>query len=188
MSAATTWACYPHGTRVVQEDEPTFDCVEADRSGCSWERVGSAGCQLDGCAGLNPDGVCPNDYGVTCELVFAEPSNMDDDPLRAPVDWDELADRRWREERGLRMKSAACICTETVLDVDCPIHGGAAAAIAVEAIDRGQAIMAQPPGRCELCGAVEETRPYGPNGEEVCFSCGMKDEAAAKAAFDRRFA
>jgi len=29
---------------------------------------------------------------------------------------------------------------------------------------------------CQLCGAIEETRPYGPNGEEICFSCGMKDE------------
>lgn len=39
--------------------------------------------------------------------------------------------------------------------------------------------------RCELCGAVAETRPYGPNGEEVCFHCGMKDEAAAKRGFNR---
>lgn len=34
--------------------------------------------------------------------------------------------------------------------------------------------------RCELCGKIEETRPYGPNGERVCFDCGMKDEAAAQ--------
>ena len=34
--------------------------------------------------------------------------------------------------------------------------------------------------RCELCGKVDELRPYGPNGERVCFDCGMKDEAAAK--------
>jgi len=33
---------------------------------------------------------------------------------------------------------------------------------------------------CELCGRVAELRPYGPNGEEVCFQCGMKDEEAAK--------
>lgn len=33
---------------------------------------------------------------------------------------------------------------------------------------------------CELCGKSAETRPYGPNGEEVCFDCGMKDEEAAK--------
>jgi len=31
--------------------------------------------------------------------------------------------------------------------------------------------------RCELCGVIEECRPYGPNGEQVCFSCGMKDKA-----------
>lgn len=31
---------------------------------------------------------------------------------------------------------------------------------------------------CELCGEIEETRPYGPNGERVCFDCGMKDRRA----------
>lgn len=38
---------------------------------------------------------------------------------------------------------------------------------------------------CELCGAVEETRPYGPNGERICFSCGMKDEEETKKQFDK---
>lgn len=38
----------------------------------------------------------------------------------------------------------------------------------------------EPPRECELCHEVAETRPYGPNGENVCFPCGMKDEAAAK--------
>jgi hypothetical protein len=46
--------------------------------------------------------------------------------------------------------------------------------------------MAQPPGRCEDCGTVAETRPYGPNGENVCFDCGTKDEEAMKRAFERR--
>jgi len=44
--------------------------------------------------------------------------------------------------------------------------------------DRGF-IAEEPPQRCELCGVIEETRPYGPNGEQVCFDCGMKDEEAA---------
>lgn len=39
--------------------------------------------------------------------------------------------------------------------------------------------------KCELCGAVAETRPYGPNGERVCFPCGMKDEPAAKRQFKK---
>ena len=30
---------------------------------------------------------------------------------------------------------------------------------------------------CELCGATDELRPYGPNGERICFDCGMKDPA-----------
>lgn len=40
-------------------------------------------------------------------------------------------------------------------------------------------------GLCQLCLARAETRPYGPNGEEVCFSCGMKNERAAERGFDR---
>ena len=46
-------------------------------------------------------------------------------------------------------------------------------------------ITAEPDNRCELCGNVEETRPYGPNGERVCFACLMKDEAAAKVQFSK---
>lgn len=41
-------------------------------------------------------------------------------------------------------------------------------------------IMEEPPQVCELCGVIEECRPYGPNGEQVCFNCAMKDEEAAK--------
>lgn len=44
------------------------------------------------------------------------------------------------------------------------------------------------PGKCDLCGAVEDVRPYGPKGEWVCFACGMKDEAAAQRAFSKRLA
>ena len=47
-------------------------------------------------------------------------------------------------------------------------------------------IEPEPPGKCELCGKTDETRPYGPNGESVCFDCGMKDEAAAERAFRAR--
>ena len=36
-------------------------------------------------------------------------------------------------------------------------------------------IVAEPDGRCELCGAVEETRPYGPGGKQICHPCGQKD-------------
>lgn len=42
-------------------------------------------------------------------------------------------------------------------------------------------------GICELCGKFDELRPYGPNGERVCFECGMKDEAAAKRQFEKIF-
>ncbi len=44
-------------------------------------------------------------------------------------------------------------------------------------------ITEEPDRRCELCGAVEECRPYGPKGEQVCFACMLKDEPAAKRQF-----
>jgi len=34
-----------------------------------------------------------------------------------------------------------------------------------------------PDGDCDTCGKHAELRPYGPNGEWLCFSCAMKDEA-----------
>lgn len=47
--------------------------------------------------------------------------------------------------------------------------------------DRKPVIMDRrtaPFGTCEICRkGNEELRPYGPNGERVCFGCGMKDEA-----------
>lgn len=41
----------------------------------------------------------------------------------------------------------------------------------------GRGIIAQEHDQvCELCGKIDECRPYGPNDEQVCFDCGMKDE------------
>jgi hypothetical protein len=37
-------------------------------------------------------------------------------------------------------------------------------------------IMAEPDSKCELCGTVSETRPYGPNNEQICYDCGVKNE------------
>lgn len=50
-------------------------------------------------------------------------------------------------------------------------------------------IKQQPESTCQLCGKTAELRPYGPNGEAICFECGMKDEEGtakrfAKLAFD----
>ncbi len=46
-------------------------------------------------------------------------------------------------------------------------------------------IEPEPDGKCELCGAVSELRPYGPNGERICYDCGMKDEAATNSVMNR---
>jgi hypothetical protein len=36
-------------------------------------------------------------------------------------------------------------------------------------------IQEESPQACQLCGVIDECRPYGPNDEEVCFDCAMKD-------------
>ena len=46
-------------------------------------------------------------------------------------------------------------------------------------------ICEEPDRACELCGKIDECRPYGPKGEQVCFDCAMLDEAAAKRGFNR---
>jgi hypothetical protein len=38
-------------------------------------------------------------------------------------------------------------------------------------------------GKCQLCGKEDDLRPYGPNNENICFDCGMKDEATTAAKF-----
>lgn len=45
-------------------------------------------------------------------------------------------------------------------------------------------IEQESPSRCEACGKNAELRPYGSNGERICFDCAMKDEATT----ERRFA
>ena len=37
-------------------------------------------------------------------------------------------------------------------------------------------IAQEPEGECEMCGQVDELRPYGPNYERICFECGMKNK------------
>lgn len=41
----------------------------------------------------------------------------------------------------------------------------------------GRGIIAQQPDEvCEMCGSVDECRPYGSNNENICFECAMKDK------------
>jgi len=45
-------------------------------------------------------------------------------------------------------------------------------------------IVVEPDGICELCGVKDELRPYGPNGENICFDCGMKNSESTQAAIN----
>lgn len=36
-------------------------------------------------------------------------------------------------------------------------------------------IQEESPQACTMCGVIDECRPYGPNDEEICFDCAMKD-------------
>lgn len=40
---------------------------------------------------------------------------------------------------------------------------------------------------CEICNKHAELRPYGPNGESICFECGMKNEKEVEKKFDELF-
>jgi len=31
------------------------------------------------------------------------------------------------------------------------------------------------PQVCQLCGIIDECRPYGPNDEQICIECAMKN-------------
>lgn len=41
-------------------------------------------------------------------------------------------------------------------------------------------IAPEPSQYCEMCGKIDECRPYGPDGEQICFDCGMKDEETTR--------
>jgi hypothetical protein len=38
-------------------------------------------------------------------------------------------------------------------------------------------------GTCAFCATYAELRPFGPNNENICFDCGMKDEPTAARKF-----
>ena len=52
--------------------------------------------------------------------------------------------------------------------------------------DRTFVVGIERPQQCDLCGVIAELRPYGPNGEAVCFDCGMANPEATEAAFKAR--
>jgi hypothetical protein len=38
---------------------------------------------------------------------------------------------------------------------------------------------------CQMCAKIEELRPYGPNGERICFDCAMKDMETSMKQFEK---
>lgn len=52
-----------------------------------------------------------------------------------------------------------------------------------EKVGKSFIIAAEPAQQCDLCGKIAELRPYGANGECVCFQCAMKDEEATRRKF-----
>lgn len=41
--------------------------------------------------------------------------------------------------------------------------------------------------QCDLCGKIAELRPYGPNGECICYECGVKDIEETKKQFIKKY-
>jgi hypothetical protein len=46
-------------------------------------------------------------------------------------------------------------------------------------------IMQEPDQFCELCGKLDECRPYGANDEQICFDCATRDDES-KAIAERK--
>lgn len=44
-------------------------------------------------------------------------------------------------------------------------------------------ICSTKPAMCDFCHQFDELRPYGPNGENICFTCAMKDEETSELRF-----
>lgn len=40
------------------------------------------------------------------------------------------------------------------------------------------------PQQCDLCGEIEELRPYGPDGAAICMQCGLLDWEATMGRLD----
>ncbi len=43
------------------------------------------------------------------------------------------------------------------------------------------------PATCAFCRKVKELRPYGPQGQSICFDCAMHDEKTTGKQFLKRF-
>lgn len=42
------------------------------------------------------------------------------------------------------------------------------------------------PDTCELCGKMDELRPYGPGGKRICYGCSLKDPQTTLKMFQAR--
>jgi hypothetical protein len=40
--------------------------------------------------------------------------------------------------------------------------------------------------KCQFCGKTDECRPYGHDGEDICFECVIKNPAETKKQFAKR--
>ncbi len=54
-----------------------------------------------------------------------------------------------------------------------------------ERINDTPVIYAERPQQCDYCGEIKELRPYGPNGECICFKCAMKDKETTEKRMDK---
>jgi ribosomal protein L37AE/L43A len=46
-------------------------------------------------------------------------------------------------------------------------------------------VSIEKPEKCEYCGKLDELRPYGKNGANICFKCGMKDAKTTGEMFEK---
>ncbi len=46
-------------------------------------------------------------------------------------------------------------------------------------------IESTPEATCAFCKRVKELRPYGPQGQSICFDCAMHDEPTTAKQFEK---
>lgn len=46
-------------------------------------------------------------------------------------------------------------------------------------------IAVEPEGCCAVCKKIAELRPYGPNGERICYQCGQKNKEVTERQMSR---
>jgi DNA-directed RNA polymerase subunit RPC12/RpoP len=136
----------------------------------------NCGKRLDGHTGVSDRAATPKNGDVSICLYCGEPMIYTGKAFRLPT----------REEFGAMMtdenfaRALAVVATRKTKD---------AVAVVIDPETGTRTVLATTPDAiCEMCGKLDELRPYGPRKADgkrmvICFPCAHKDEAELQRAF-----